>query len=333
MEMIRNYLESMFANLPNTPEVQRAKAELYQMMEDKYTELIAEGKPENEAISIVISEFGNLEEIAETLGIKDVMSGFSNTERRQVTREEAWHFVNDSVRHRFFVGFGVMLFILSPIGPLLFSSIGLRTLVAVEALSAAVFFIMIAAGVAVIIYSSAVMGKWKFLKQFPCSIDYATADEIYQEKLRNRPVKALYLTIGIVLCIVCVVPVIIFESFAAGNLFLTGIAPAMLFLMVGVGVFLIIFSGAKESACGLLLGLNDNNTVSGNYESTVNRGEQYTSHVVSEIMSVYWQTVTCIYLSWSFLTFHWHKTWIIWVVAGLISFVIKKNYEVKRGAR
>lgn len=39
MEAIRNYLETMFLNLPNTPEVYKAKNELWQMMEDKYTEL------------------------------------------------------------------------------------------------------------------------------------------------------------------------------------------------------------------------------------------------------------------------------------------------------
>ena len=44
METIKNYLESMFRNLPNTEEVLRAKSELLQMMEDKYTELIREGK-------------------------------------------------------------------------------------------------------------------------------------------------------------------------------------------------------------------------------------------------------------------------------------------------
>ena len=34
METIKNYLENMFSHLPNTPEVQKAKYELYQMMED-----------------------------------------------------------------------------------------------------------------------------------------------------------------------------------------------------------------------------------------------------------------------------------------------------------
>ena len=64
METIKNYLENMFSHLPNTPEVQKAKYELYQMMEDKYNELISEGKSDNEAIGIVISEFGNLDELA-----------------------------------------------------------------------------------------------------------------------------------------------------------------------------------------------------------------------------------------------------------------------------
>ena len=48
MDAIKNYLETMFLNLPNTPEVQKAKYELEQMMEDKYNELIANGKTENE---------------------------------------------------------------------------------------------------------------------------------------------------------------------------------------------------------------------------------------------------------------------------------------------
>ena len=43
METIKNYLESMFSRLPNTLEVQKAKYELAQMMEDKYTELKKEG--------------------------------------------------------------------------------------------------------------------------------------------------------------------------------------------------------------------------------------------------------------------------------------------------
>ena len=74
METIRNYLNAMFAGLPDTPEVRRAYIELAAMMEDKYTELIEEGRSENEAIGTVIAEFGNLEELAQDLGIEDCLN-------------------------------------------------------------------------------------------------------------------------------------------------------------------------------------------------------------------------------------------------------------------
>ena len=64
----------MFAGLPDTPEVRRAYDELAAMMEDKYTELMEEGLGENEAVGTVISEFGNLEELAQTLGIEDCLN-------------------------------------------------------------------------------------------------------------------------------------------------------------------------------------------------------------------------------------------------------------------
>ena len=75
METIRNYLDTMFAGLPDTPEVRRAYEELAAMMEDKYTEMIAEGHSQNETVGTVISEFGNLEELAQTLGIEEYLPG------------------------------------------------------------------------------------------------------------------------------------------------------------------------------------------------------------------------------------------------------------------
>ena len=73
MDTIRTYLDNMFQAFPDTPDVRRAREELLQMMEDKYTELKAEGKTENEAVGIVISEFGNIDELMEDLGLQEVI--------------------------------------------------------------------------------------------------------------------------------------------------------------------------------------------------------------------------------------------------------------------
>jgi hypothetical protein len=69
MEAIKSVLNNLFKNMSSTQEVVRAKEELLQMMEDTYTELRQQGKTENEAVGAVISEFGNLEELAPQLGI------------------------------------------------------------------------------------------------------------------------------------------------------------------------------------------------------------------------------------------------------------------------
>lgn len=114
METIKNYLENMFSHLPNTPEVQKAKYELYQMMEDKYNELISEGKSDNEAIGIVISEFGNLDELADSLGIKSFVDpSQAMPAAKTLSRETAAAFLRDSAKQAYLRAFGVLLCILA----------------------------------------------------------------------------------------------------------------------------------------------------------------------------------------------------------------------------
>ncbi|MEA5073363.1 MAG: permease prefix domain 1-containing protein, partial [Eubacterium aggregans] len=63
METLLNYLDNLFVSLPDTEDVRRAKADLQDSMEERYNELKAAGKSENEAIGTVISEFGNIDEL------------------------------------------------------------------------------------------------------------------------------------------------------------------------------------------------------------------------------------------------------------------------------
>ena len=325
MDTIKNYLESMFASLPATEEVMKAKSELYSMMEDKYNELIDEGKSENEAVGIVISEFGNLDELASSLGIAGVMKDADPTERHNIPLEEAKDYIADKTRHMFFIALAVFLFIISPIGPISFGSlpfIGEKFV----SIGVVVMFLLVAAGVGIIVFSSVVMNKWSFMDDFPCSVDYATSEYIYRERQYNRGNRAVLLTIGIMLCIVSIIPTIIVDSlFPAGPLSDT-FQGIFLFAMVGVGVMLIIFSGGKESAYRKLLSLNGEGTVSGSYES-VRSGKKDSR--AKAVMDVYWSTVTSIYLIYSFLTFKWYISWIIWPIAGVLSGIVKLIVDPK----
>ena len=116
METIKSYLENMFIHMKKTPEVMRAKEELLTMMEDKYEELKAEGKTENEAIGIVISEFGNLEELAGTLGIKQEMNQQQKeTDGIFLSKQDVKDYLQDMKASSVKIAIGVMMCILSPV--------------------------------------------------------------------------------------------------------------------------------------------------------------------------------------------------------------------------
>ncbi len=69
MDVIYAYLDTMFSPYASSPRLDAAKEELRGMMEDAYSARVAQGNSHNEAVGAVITEFGNLDELAEVLGI------------------------------------------------------------------------------------------------------------------------------------------------------------------------------------------------------------------------------------------------------------------------
>ena len=76
MDTIETFLDNMFAPYPATPRLIEARSELRAMMEDAYNDAIAQGKTHTEAVGQVITDFGNLHELAPVLGsAQDIQPG------------------------------------------------------------------------------------------------------------------------------------------------------------------------------------------------------------------------------------------------------------------
>ena len=319
----------MFAQLPNTPEVWRAKDELLQMMEDRYNDLLSEGKSENEAVGAVIAEFGNLEEVAESLGIRSfVGSQNPQADLPEFTLQDAEEMIDDRSLTAFLRGLGVFFFIICPVGYILsesfFPSLGM--------LAGGFLFMMICivAGIGLMIYCGVMDNKWKGVRNGGYRIDYQTASEVYEQKEQFRVTRALLKAIGIILIVICFVPAAVMDELHLSGKLENGLGGAMLFLMIAAGVLMLVFSSGRNRVYDEILKMNDRSTIAG---SNVPRGDDevvYTNERVASVMSVYWHTVTCIYLAWSFLTFHWWKTWIIWPIAAIIQSLIKSVYGEKK---
>lgn len=364
METIKTYIENMFLNLPSTPEVQKAKRELLCMMEDKYTELKEEGKTENEAVGIVISEFGNLDEIAESLGISEVVNpqekneentqadadnmagsgskgGYQGAQepRRLLTLERAKEYISYKLRHCKFIALGVMLCIFSPVWCIFFDAVGenFGGEDVLDALGATLLFLTVAVAVILFVMSGSLGKEWEWIERKRFVSDFATLAYVEKEKKEFRSKYAVFMSVGISLCIISVIPPIIMDSLDVD--FLDDISGGLLLIMVGAGVFLIVMCNMiMDTYENLLKNSNkytfnpDRNAVGIDYSDVPsapgNGAEFYTDKMAKEDETqkeweVFWPTVSCIYLCLSFLTFRWNVTWIIWPIASVIYALIK----------
>ena len=334
MDTIRTYLESMFSALPNTPEVRKAKSELWQMMEDKYNELIAEGRNENEAVGTVISEFGNLDDLAGELGIGGVVGKEVFTDGRTLGLDEVKAYLHDCSMEAFFHGLIAFLGIVCASGVIIAGiweeSFGTGASANMTVLKGLLFlFACIAGIIGLSVYSGIFMEKWKYLKRTAWSIDYSSARYVEERRSAERTTFALLRTVGILCCAMCFVPVVVI-SLISENEFAIGLGVVLLLFLVGTGVLILVCVGGREKAYERILRQNDTRTMSGHYVNA--QGEVlYNNRTVRLVLSIYWPVVTCVYLIYSFLTFRWGTSWLIFVIAGVFSKVLESIWGVKPG--
>ena len=343
METIKNYLETMFQNLPDTPEVQKAKAELLSMMEDKYTELLNEGHTENEAIGTVISEFGNLDELAEDLGIVSLVRPVTVPAQDTVSPEPVYEqpkllpaedvtgYLQVQKHRAILTALGVFLCISCPVPVILLDLYGSES---VETIGVISLLVMIAVAVGLFITSGIQSGKYEYLKKENYALDAAAMTAVTTRRDQFRTHYAILLSLGVVCCILSATPAIALDSLKnslnlSSNL-IDALSGVGVLLLIAIGVFMIVASNILMEGCNSLLKLNGSRprtlgAASGRLDSEVH----YTNPTVAAIMSVYWPTVTCVYLMWSFLTFDWHITWIIWPVTAIFKRVMDNIWADK----
>lgn len=317
METILNYLENMFANLPHTPEVMRAKEDLAAMMEDKYNELIAEGKKENEAVGIVISEFGNISEIASELGIDDVVNGRNDYNKgetiRTVSMYEGKEYLAQVKESAKWIGIGVMLCIISPVMLLILG--GLQEYVTeisdvvVVMGGLVVLLVLVAIAVGLFIYHGTQFSHYEWLQKedFILDLDLERHVKFLKESREGEFITKIIIGVG--LCIVAVIPLIVAGVVFDGTKFefLCVLAVALLLMIVSIAVYLFITAGNEKQSYSILLQEND-----------YTRQKKYIQRKEDSIGGIYWSLVTAIYLLWSFISFSWAVSWIIWPIAGVL---------------
>ncbi len=149
MEAIRNYVEALFATLPQREDVLRVKADMLANLEDKFNALLDEGKNEAEATGIVVASIGSAEELRSEFGLDaGALEELPETASKPVDPALAEEYRRYQDRKHIMIAVAVALFILSPFTQNLFEN-----LFHLESFGNFLFFFMIAAGVALCILS------------------------------------------------------------------------------------------------------------------------------------------------------------------------------------
>ncbi|NLK65597.1 MAG: hypothetical protein GX289_10955 [Tissierellia bacterium] len=320
MNIIKNYLDNMFLGLPETEDVKRAKKELLAMMEDKYNELKNSGKTENEAIGIVISEFGNLDELAETLGIKQALENKSDI--IHVTYEEAEKYIEDSKNIAPKTALGVFLCIMSP--TLLLLLLGLRELDALQikedrliAAGLTALIALVAAGVSYFIRYSSILDKYEYLQKSVFELDYSTEQAVRSAMAQDEHSYKSAVNTSVILYILSILPIFLISLLLDIDGAST-ISVAVTLTIVAYATYNLINKGGINNACQVLLQQGDYSI------------KTKSNKTLQTISKVYWLVIVAVYLTYSFITQKWGISWIIWPIAGILYVIIKTVAEEKQ---
>ena len=130
---------------------------------------------------------------------------------------------------------------------------------------------------------------------------------VLRDTINHR--KGLFVTLTAIACGLCVLSVVplLVATFMENEPLVTSMVGVLLGV-VAVAVFMYVYVGKYTKCYLVLLG-----------ESA--EGSKGKS-VWSKIQSIYWLVIVAAYLAWSFLTFNWGFTWIIWPIAAVLSAVI-----------
>lgn len=324
MDTIRIYLENMFARLPRTPEIMKLQNDMFHTMEDKYEELKNEGKSENEAIGIVISEFGNIDELIEELGLKTAQ----NTEDGAffLSREQVEQVISDTRRYNRLIGVGTSFCIMGPAFMILINGLfssarpELARLSRLEAVFTLLpLFLCLAVGLGMLIYGSSRLEQYKFLKHSNPILSPSLQAFVADMQANFQPQCAVITTVGIVLCVLAPFTLIALsqlgESTSLGEEYGGTIGIFFLFLFVSIAVYLFITAGSEEDIYKVLL---QEKKKKGKEKKKYSISSSQAGQIISLILSVYWPLITCIYFIWSFLFQSWSTSWLIWPLASVV---------------
>ena len=188
-------------------------------------------------------------------------------------------------------------------------------------LGVSVILVLVAIAVGTFLSCGAKTKEFDFLEKEPFETEYGVSGMVRERRKAYEPTASRCTILGVVLCILAVVPLMLEVGLASSDVaaLLVRVAPAdvyaaaavdALLLLVACGVGVLVWSGTYTGAMDQLL-----------EEGDYTRKKKARSGVMSTVSLIYWLSVTAIFL---FYTFgpkgngQPQYSWFIWAVGGVL---------------
>ncbi len=324
MDTIRSYIETMFRELPQTPEVLRMKEQLLAHMEEKYNELKAEGKPDHEVIGIVLSEFGDIQEIKQSLGIDDDEAYEKADDYPLLSAEEAEEYIDARQHLLGKIALGVSLVMFGVICLIILADMddglsSMSLIMASDALPVVVLLGFVAIAVGLFIYAGTRLEQYKFIERGEFYLDSFATREMEDQMRETEAARTTSIIIGVILCVISPMIIIILTT-SFDNL--DSIAVGIFLAVVSVAVNFFIIGTARYESIKRLLKKGDYNPI-----------KKEENRVIGAIAGFVWPMAVAVFLISGFIFGMWGINWLIFPIVGLVFSAISAFYNMLHSGR
>ncbi len=244
-----------------------------------------------------------------------------DTPARQVSLEEANEFLDLNEEKAFSVSIATSMFVLSPLLLIMFSEephllSGILSYNAALAVGMTVLLLFVAVGIALIVKSAMRMKKFEYLEKETLDTMYGVTGMVNSRKEKYSEQHTMRVIIGIVLAVLSAVPVLFATLAYEGNDSFALFGVIGLLLMIAVSVHFLVRTMTIWSGFNMLL-----------QEGDFSKDKKQFDKKFANISGIYWSTATALYLIYSFVTFDWGRSWIVWPIAGVVFPIIVIVYR------
>lgn len=230
---------------------------------------------------------------------------------RRVSMEEANKFLAAKTQTAKTIACGTFLCIISPICLMILSVMSEKTIYnisenVVAGIGMITLLIFIANAVTLFILSSSKTSAFEFLENEIFETSYGVTGMVKERKEEYRESYTKNIAIGVCFCVLSLVPLFAAIIISEDDLFMVSMVAVMLAL-IGIGVNFIVKTCIIWESFDKLL-----------QEGEYSKRKKKEKIASSKVNTIYWSVVTAGYLAYSFISYKWHFSWIIWPVAAVL---------------